>query len=142
MKTLPLAATVAFALWGVLHIVGAAAILSATLGDGPGAGYAIYGHDGSPLPAATGAILSYFAYLIGVAGLGALAIALTLNRRNSDLGLALNTAMIVAVEIGLVLFLLIPGHLPFLQALPGFALMAAGVILGGMACNGDPAHAQ
>ncbi len=133
--------TLAFALWGLLHLAGAAMILARLQGEGAGPAYALYGHDGSPLPAVTGAVLGYFSWLIGAAGLAALALALTLNRRNSEVGLALNTALTGLVETGLVLFLLLPGHLSLAESLPGLVLAAAGITLGGIACRRSHAHA-
>ena len=135
------AGAIAFGAWGVLHIVGGGAILASTIVGGPGEGYAFYGHDGTPLPGATGAILGYFCYLLILVGLAAIAIAARMNWYNSETGLALNTGLILAVEIGLILFLMLPGHLAFSDGLPGFLLFATGAVLGGIACRRDAAHA-
>ncbi|MHA7777523.1 hypothetical protein [Roseibium sp. M-1] len=132
---------VCFGLWGLLHIAGGGYILSAALLSGPGAGYTIYGHDGSALPGQAGAVLAYFAYLLILAGVASLAIAATLNRTNSQTGLAINTGLIAAVELGLILFLIIPGYLSVPDALPGFVLFALAALFGGIACNRSPSHA-
>lgn len=131
---------IGFGLWGLLHMAGAIVILSATLGTGPAAGYAIYGYDGGPLPGATGAILAYFAYFLVLSGASALGIAVKLNWSNSQTGLAINTGLILAVEIGLIIFLIVPGYLSVFEALPGFVFFAMGAILGGIACTRDPSH--
>lgn len=127
---------VAFALWGLLHIGGGASILAAALGD-PAQGYAFYRDAAGPFPPVAGAILTYFAFLLIVAGAAVLAVAIGLNWRNSRVGLAANTAFIGAVELGLILFLLLPGYLGLGDAAPGFVLYALGVVLGGYACRGE-----
>lgn len=135
MSKLAKAGAVAFGLWGVLHVAGGGAILVATISGGAERGFAFYGHGGASLPAATGGVLAYFAYLLVLAGLAAAAVALRLNWRNSELGLALNTGLILAIELGLILFLLIPGHLALAEAWPGFLLFALGATFGGIACR-------
>ncbi|WP_299730656.1 hypothetical protein [uncultured Tateyamaria sp.] len=132
---------VGFGLWALLHIVGAGAILAAVMSGGPEAGYVIYGVGEGALPAATGAILGYFAFLLLAIALVVGGIAARMNWNNSEAGLAINTGIVLVIEIGLILFLLIPGHLPFMQALPGFVFFAIGVIAGGMACRKDPENA-
>lgn len=130
-----------FGLWGLLHMAGGGYILATVLRSGAGAGYAIYGHDGTALPGATGGVLAYFAWFLVLSGVAALAIAVRMNRSNSHLGLALNTVLLAAVELGLVLFLIVPGYLSFTDALPGFVLFALAALFGGIACNRTPSHA-
>jgi len=132
---------IGFGLWGLLHIAGAGFILSATLGSGAAEGYAVYGYDGGPLPGATGAVLAYFAYFLALSGAAVLGIAVKMNWSNSQAGLAINTALVLAIEVGLIVFLIVPGYLSFLDALPGFVFFAIGAILGGIACTRDPSHA-
>ncbi|WP_298984088.1 hypothetical protein [uncultured Roseibium sp.] len=131
---------IGFCLWGLLHVVGAAYILITTHTSGPGAGYMIYGHDGAALPAAAGGILSYFAYLLAISGLTSIFVALKFNWSNSQVGLTLNTMLVAAVELGLVLFLILPGYLSIADALPGLGLFGFAAIFGGVACRRDPSH--
>ena len=84
-----------------------------------------------------GAILAYFAYGLVCIGAAVAAVAVRLNWRNSQPGLVANTALTGLTEIGLVLFLLIPGYVPMLQALPGLLLFAGAMVLGGVACSRD-----
>lgn len=142
MNTMAKLGAAAFAGWGLLHIAGGLFILSTTLGSGATSGYAIYGYGGEELPDVTGAILAYFAYLLALIGCVSLAIALRWNWRNSETALAMNTGLILATELGLIAFLILPGHLSFAEALPGFVLFALGATLGGVACRKDPAHAE
>lgn len=133
-RTFILAGAAGFALWGLLHLAGGGMILAATWRD-PAAGFAAYATAQGPYDALSGAILAYFAYGLAVLGLAVLLIAALGNRRNSATALAINTGLILPTELGLIVFLLIPGHLPWAQALPGFAFAALGVMLGGIACQ-------
>lgn len=126
---------VCFAAWALLHVVGSAWILLA-LGDGPDSGFAVYQLAGSGYDQLASKILGYFAYmLLWVAGL-VMVVAARFNWHNNQTALALNSAVILLVEVGLAVFLLIPGHVGLLEALPGMALFVAAVVLGGIGCNG------
>ena len=130
----------AFVLWGLLHLVGGLAVVLAHLSGGASAGYALYGYVGPPLPAVTGAILGYFGYLISLSGPIVMYVAIRYNWRNSENGLAANTGIVLLIEVGLVLFLLIPGHVGLADAMPGLTLFAAGAILCRIACRGEVTH--
>jgi hypothetical protein len=134
MYTHTRAGALGFALWGLLHAVGGSAILIATLQDAA-AGYASYPTATGTYDALSGAILAYFAYGLICLGLVALIVAWRGNLANNSAALALNTVMIVLVEIGLIVFLLIPGHVTLAQASIGFAFAAIGIIFGGIACT-------
>ena len=128
---------ICFVLWGLLHVVGGGAILLA-LTDGPDAGYAVYSGSGMGYSALAGHVLSYFAYnLVWIAGL-VVFIALRFNWRNNETALALNAGIILLIEVGLVLFLLIPGHVSLTEAAPGLILFIVGATLCGIACNSKP----
>ena len=131
----------AFALWGILHIVGAAMILVALMRNGASGAYAYYGFEGADLPDIAGSVLGYFSYLIALAGAAALGVAARLNSRNSEIGLAINTALTLLVEIGLIVFLLVPGHVGIMESAPGLFLAALGIVAGGLACKGEHVHA-
>ena len=133
---------VLFVLWGVLHMLGGAAILAAAAGS-PDAGYATYDPAASGYTALAGDVLAYLAW--GFAWIGALVawVAIRYNWRNSEAGLALNTVLVGLTDLGLLLFLVLPGHLGWAEASPGLALFAAAALAGGFACRaaGHPAHA-
>ena len=134
MTRLAKAGALAFGLWGLLHLAGGVAILLA-LRSGPQAGYSFYRFsDGIASPLA-GAVLGYLAFLLVCAGLAACGIAVALNRKNSPDGLAANTAVTGLTEFGMVLFLLLPGYVSLLEALPGLLLLAVAVTAGGIACR-------
>lgn len=131
---------IAFVLWGLLHLVGGMTIDLAFLSGGSNAGYALYGFYGPELPAVTGAILGYFGFLISMSGLIVIYVAIRHNWRNSENGLAANTGVVLLIEVGLVLFLLVPGHVGLSEALPGLMLFIAGATLGGIACRREVTH--
>ena len=126
--------TAGFGLWGVLHLFGGGALLVAVM-DSADAGFAAYRGAGQGYDALAGAILAYFAYGIAVLGAVALAVAAAGNRRNSERALMANTVLVGATELGLVIFLLIPGFVPIAQALPGLVFAALGIVAGGIACR-------
>ncbi len=141
MTRLAKAGAVAFGLWGALHVVGGAGIL-AGLSRGVAEGYGVYQNADGPFPAVAGAVLGYLAYAFLCLGLAATIIAIRWNWRNSEAGLAVNTVMIGLTEIGLVVFLILPGYVPVSEALPGFVFYIAGIVLGGLACRGEHGNAS
>ena len=134
MAKLARGGAVCFILWGALHIVGGGMILLA-LQQGPAAGFAAYRAPDAVYPALAGAILAYFAYGLVCIGAAVAAVAVLLNWKNSQLGLVVNTVLTGLTEAGLILFLLIPGYVPLLQALPGLLLFGGAMVLGGFACS-------
>ena len=123
-----------FVLWGLLHIVGGGAILAAAAG-GAEAGYAIYQNSAGPFPPVAGAILSYFAFQLVWLGALVAAIGATLNWRNSALGLALNTALAGLTDLGLVIFLAVPGYVSWPEAAIGIVLFLVAAVAGGIGCR-------
>jgi hypothetical protein len=93
MKNSLLAKTgaVAFVLWGLMHVAGSIMILGAGFGGSIADAYSLYGYAGPPLPPVAGAVLGYFAYLIGLIGLAAVGLGAVTNWHNSAVGLAVNT---------------------------------------------------
>lgn len=126
---------IAFALWGILHIAGSGFILAALASGGPVAGYAVYGTAETVEASIAGSILGYLSFLLFAAGVAVAAIALQLNWRNSEPGLAMNTGLVLLIEVGLVVFLLFPGHVSMAEAAPGIGLFLVGAVSGGVACK-------
>lgn len=123
-----------FLAWGLIHMLGGGAILAALI-EGPDAGYAIYQNSAGPFPAIAGNVLGYLAYNFVCSGSAVAAIAVTMNWRNSELGLALNTAIAFVADLGLVIFFAVPGYVSWQEASIGIVLLFAAAIIGGMACN-------
>ncbi|MEO1225689.1 MAG: hypothetical protein AAFX92_15840 [Pseudomonadota bacterium] len=110
-----------FGLWGLLHVVGAGAILVALAADTVG-GFAFYQNAEGPFPAVAGAVLGYNSFAILWTGLLVIVIALFLNWRNDRLGLQANIALAGLSDLGLVIFLLIPGFVSLEGAALGLVL--------------------
>ena len=125
---------VLFILWGILHVAGGAAILIA-VSSGPEAGYAVYQQSTGTSPPLAGAILGDLAFSVAWIGALVAAIGATLNWRNSPPGLALNTALAGLTDLGLVIFLAVPGFVTWPEAAIGLALFAAAALFGGLACR-------
>lgn len=141
MTNLAKGGAVCFVLWGALHVVGGGMLLLA-LQQGPEAGFAAYRAPEAAYSALAGAILGYFAYGLVCIGGAVAVIAVRLNWKNSQSGLAANTVLIGLTEVGLILFLLIPGYVPFAQALPGLLLLAGALVMGGLACSREHRPAE
>lgn len=125
-----------FLLWGLLHIVGGGAILAA-LGDGPAAGYAMYEKASGNYPPAAGGILGYAAFSIFWTGLLVTIVAVAMNWRNRPLGAWVNIALAGGADIGLVLYLMIPGYVALSSGMMGISLfvLGAGFSLAGLAAR-------
>lgn len=116
-----------FALWGVLHVIGGGLMLATASGSSVD-GYAMFnGAAGDEGPLA-GAILQYHSFNLLWFGVAATVIAITLNWRNSRIGLFVNLAITGLADIGLVLFMLIPGYLGWLNGAQGLGLFALAAI--------------
>lgn len=104
-----------FVLWGVIHIAGGGSILAA-LGNGPAAGYAFYANAAGDYPAAAGAILAYNSFAILWTGAIVAAVAVILSWRGNPTGAYINLALTGLSEVGLIVFLVLPGFIPWSQA--------------------------
>ena len=123
-----------FILWGLIHIIGGGAILAA-VAESPAQGFAIYGEHSDSYTDLAGSILGYLAY--GFVWIAVLVtyIGVRYNWRNSRLGLALNTSLVGLTDIGLIIFLVLPGFMSWSNASPGLLLFVGAVVFGGIACN-------
>lgn len=140
-KTKSRIGAILFGLWGILHIVGGGSILAA-VAESPATGFAVYRDSAGTFPAIAGSILGYLAFLIAVAGLAVTLVAWRLNWRNSALGLGVNTAIAGVLDLGLVLFLLLPGYVSVGEASIGVSLLIAATLFGGIACSARKEAAQ
>lgn len=123
-----------YGLWGVVHVLGAAAQLQVLHADG-GLGLARMiatarppGPNEAQLPAAAGAFMGMGAYNILWIGLLVTIIAAVGNRRNSRLAYWLNLAIVGATDLGLVFTLLWPGIMSWRDGGIGLGLFAAALI--------------
>jgi len=93
-----------YVLWGLLHLQAAAAVyrLGGTLESGMLQGRMVQ-----------------HAWNLLFASLAAIAVAVTLNRRNTREGYWINTFLVGIVDLGFIFFILIPGYLPVLPGILG-----------------------
>ena len=137
---LSISGAIAFLLWAALHIAGSGYVLVLLGSGGPAAGFSVYGATTLPSEPIAGAVLGYMSLLIAFSGLVVGAIALRLNWPNSQVGLTVNTGVVLVIEAGLLIFLVFPGHVSFAEAIPGLILFLTGATLGGLACRRNDAH--
>ncbi len=116
-----------YVLWGLLHVWAGADLLGADALDQ----LALLSTDPLPnqaLPQAlqplVHAALSFHAYNLLWFGLFAVVVAISLNWRNNWIGYWVNLAVVGADDVGLLLFLILPGHLSFAEAGLGPVLFA------------------
>ncbi len=119
---------IAFVVWGVLHIAGGSAILAA-LANGPAAGYAFYANAAGDYPAAAGAILAYNSFAILWTGAIVAVVAVLLTWRDNPAGTYINLALTGLSEVGLIVFLILPGFVPWAQASLGLVPFIAAALL-------------
>ena len=125
---------IAFALWGLLHIAGGGAILAA-LAESPASGFAVYLGAAQAYDPLAGQILAYLAFVLCASGIAVVGVAILLNWRNSALGLAINTGIAGVLDLGLIVFLALPGFVTWPEASLGIGLLVAGAVLAGIGCR-------
>lgn len=127
-------AALCFALWGILHIVGGTIILVGYL-DSAAAAYSVYQNAEGPFSRVAGAVLGYFAFIIVCLGVVVCLVAVRLNLKNDARGLMTNTLIVCLTELGLLVFLVAPGFVGWLEASVGLGLCAVALVCGAIACN-------
>jgi len=134
MKAFAKIGATCFVLWGLLHIVGGAAILLA-LDNGPEQGFALYNNYEGSYTALAGAILGYFAYLLVCIAVAVTLVGGWLNWQNSWSGLVANLILVGLTDVGLLLFLVIPGFVSWGEATVGLTLFAIAALSSGIASS-------
>jgi hypothetical protein len=111
-----------YMLWGLIHIFGGIAILTAA---SPNEQLAMFGTavPADMLPANPGevvhATLSFHAFNLAWFGVFALIVGVLMNWRNSRLGYWLNFGIVGVADIGLFIFLISPGYMALADGSPG-----------------------
>jgi hypothetical protein len=123
-----------YALWGIVHVLGAALQLVALRSQG-GAGLTAMISTARPFDAQAAAVPEASAAFMGMGAfnllwIGALVtvVAVTLNWRNARLGYWLNLGIVGATDAGLLWALLVPGIMAWSDGLVGLVLFAAAVV--------------
>jgi hypothetical protein len=127
------AGAVFYALWGVAHVIGAGLQLFVVTRHG-GAALTALISSAKPLdpatvtvPEAAEAFMMMGAYNIFWIGFLVTVVAVRMNWRNSDFGYWLNLVVVGAVDLGLLLAMLLPGHMAWSDGVVGVALFALAV---------------
>jgi hypothetical protein len=108
---LSLAGAIAYALWGCLHLEAA---------------YAVYRLGAGLDPGMTQGRVFQDAWNLLFFGVAAIAVALTLNIRNSAWGYWINLGILALADTGLIFFVLIPRYMPLWPGLAGPVLWVLG----------------
>lgn len=139
-------ATVLFFLWGIIHVVGGAAMLAA-LGESPEAYLrTVASADPTsaalapPLGSPANAVLGFHAWNILWIGLCVSIIAATLNRQASRVGYWINVALVSGADLGLLIFFVLPGVMTWTTAAPGLSLWIPAAATGLLAMRGAAAR--
>lgn len=120
-----------YVLWGIIHIFGGIAILTA---ETPNVQLAMFGTavPADMLPANPGevvhATLSFHAFNLMWFGIFALLVGVLMNWRNSRLGYWLNFGIVGVADLGLFIFLILPGHMAVADGSPGPVLWILALI--------------
>ena len=113
LRKLVYAGVICYVLWGLLHLWAAHAVYEVGAAIGPGM--------------VRGRVLQD-AWNLLFFGITGIAVALTLNRRNSASGYWINLGVISLADTGLIFFVLVPGYMPLWPGLAGPVLWVAGGI--------------
>lgn len=133
-----------YALWGLLHVVGGAAMLSAFASGG---GAEMLRLVATALPAAeianpsvaVASVLAFHAWnLLWLGGL-VMSVAVTLGWRGRTAGYWINLAVVAAVDGGLLGTTVLPGVMRVADAIPGLALFALALAFSTVGMLASPA---
>lgn len=127
-KHMARAAGGAYILWGLIHVIGGAAMLSA--GGALGIASMLSGvvHTGT-IPEIIDGVTLYHSFNIVLFGIGVLAAGILIIRRNTMQGHIAAFLLAGLADLGLVLFLIVPGYMTITDAIPGLFLFAVGAVL-------------
>lgn len=135
-------ATILFFLWGLVHVVGGAVMLIA-LGGGPEAylGTLTSVERASASLVAAGspaaAVFGFHAWNILWIGAVVAVVAVTLNRKASPIGFWINLALVSGADLGLLIFLILPGVMTWASGAPGLILWIPAAATGFLALRGS-----
>lgn len=128
-------AAVVYMLWGAIHILGGAAMMSASM-QGPniflqmlsGNANDVFGAVQDRLGVqATTEVFAFHSFNIIWLGALAIAVALFLNWKNYRVGYWVNLAIVGFADLGLILFMVVPGVMKISEAWIGPALFAIAI---------------
>lgn len=116
-----------YGLWGVLHIIGGFSLVSAALTSGTVFLENFGG--GAIIDAANAeAIFAFHGFNIAWIGLVVLVSAIKLNWNNSRVGYWFNAILAGFSDLGLLVFLMLPGHIAIAEGMIGIILFAIALV--------------
>lgn len=122
-KNLARAAGVSYILWGIIHVLGGAAMLST--GSALGIATMLSGTDQTGvIPHIINGIAQYHSFNIVLYGLGVLVAGILIIKRNSKAVHVVAFALAGLADLGLILFMVMPGYMTVTDASPGLLLFA------------------
>lgn len=130
------ATLLALGLWGAIHVVGGLSLVIGSIHDGGGAALESLAGSAAPeeVPTDPGpvveGVLAFHGADIAVAGLAVLWVATITARRRWPTGVGPALLLVTVLDLGLVAFLVAPGHTPWAEGLWGPLLL---VVAGGSA---------
>lgn len=133
---------ICYALWGILHILGGAAILATLQTDGGAAALAMFGTALAPeaLPASSSTVvdglMAYHSFNIVWFGIVVTIVAVRLNWVNSLAGYWINLILVSLVDLGLFFTQVFPGRIAVGDAMIGAILWIPAAIFSTIAING------
>ena len=80
-------------------------------------------------------MLGYLAYSFVWIAVVVTFVAIKYNWHNSEQGLMLNTALVGLTDLGLVMFLVLPGFVSWGEAAAGLVLFIGAIVFGGLGCQ-------
>lgn len=122
-----------YVLWGLLHVVGGAVLLSTWNSAGTAElmrsyGSAVASSVPAALPDVVGGVGAFHAFNLLWIGLLVIVVAIKLNWRNARAGAWLNATLAGMADLGLVVFLLLPGYMPWAEGAPGMVLFLPALV--------------
>lgn len=120
---------IAYALWGIAHLVGGAMLLAAATQGTEAFAFALSGKP-TAIPSILVAtqVFQYHAFNIAWIGLTVLLVAVLLGWRNSAKGFWINLALVGFADLGLLVFMVRPGIISIGEASIGLGLFALAFI--------------
>lgn len=130
-----------YILWGLLHVVGGAVLLSTWNSAGApellrSYGSAVASSVPETLPAVVGGVGAFHAFNLLWIGLLVIVVAVKLNWQNSRTGAWLNGTLAGMADLGLIIFLLLPGYMPWAEGAPGIVLFVPALLFTGVGRRG------
>jgi hypothetical protein len=127
VRIAPKLAAVAYVLWGIVHVLGGLSLMQAAMAGSDAFLQMLTGESFAPTSSERGEsftqeVFAFHAFNICWMGIVSIVVAIRLNWRNVSIGYWINLAVVGLADLGLILFMVIPGVIPLSNAWIGPAL--------------------